>query len=242
MKKIALFFLAAGTIALVSCGGKKEEENKMVPMKSIVGTHSNLLAVNESVKVMLVNTEGDVWEVRASIPLSNTTPWSQAPGTNPKDREHYLPKMTGLDIVYFDKNDNELEYDLYVPSGEVATLLGSDETKTISILTKQAWANLYHYTYKKAKEIYDKVASIGLKNAELYLEKPDDDSKSSSSSSSSSISDDLDDVLDEYNKAVDASKKAIDAAGKVNGKSVKAAKKALDAYEDALDAYGSLLD
>lgn len=221
----------------------------MVPLKSIVGTQSSLLAVNESVKVMLVNTEDDVWEVRASMPLSNTTPWSQVPGTNPKAREHYLPKMTGswgsgLEAVYFDKNDNELKYNLYVPRDEVGALLGSEEIKTISIVIKQSrpWGSGKDYKYKEAKVIYDKVASIGLKNADLYLEKPDDSETSSSTSSSSPISSDLDDALDDYNKAVDASKKVLDAAGKANSKSIKAAKKALDAYDAALDAYGSLLD
>lgn len=235
MKKVFIILAALAVMTFVSCGGKKEEVTKNVPLESIVGEHSDLLTVDDSIKVMLVNTDGDKWDVRASIPLTNTKSWSDVPGTDKNASEYFDAKMGNLEVVYYDANGSEIDFSVGPDWDAVASVLSSEEIKTVNISASSLWSGK---SYKDAKKIYDKVASVGLKKANL--------SKVWKASSSSSVDDDddididvdVDDLLDDYEKALEVSKKSLEAAKKVD----KSTKKAMEAYEDALDAYGSMFD
>jgi len=233
MKKVFIVLAALAVMTFVSCGGKKEEVTKNVPLESIIGEHSDLLTVNDSIKVMLVNPDGDNWDVRASIPLTNTKSWSDVPGTDQSASEYFSPQMGNLKVVYYDVNGSEIDFRVSPDWDAVASVLSSEETKTVNISASSLWSGK---SYKDAKKIYEKVASVGLKQADL--------TKTWKASSSSSVDDDddfdvdVDDLLDDYEKALEVSKKSLEAAKKVD----KSTKKAMEAYEDALDAYGSMFD
>lgn len=231
MKKVFIVLAALAVMTFVSCGGKKKELSKMVPLGEISGTNSDLLEFDEdSVLVVLSNPSGDTWNVSCKIPLSNTKHWENVPNTEkPKGAgEYFLPNMPHLYAQTMGVNGEDI---CLLEGYGIQSLLSSNEYKTERINFEHTF-----YKYKTAKQVYDKIASIGLIQANLE--------KQTVYGSSSSVDDDddfdvdVDDLLDDYEKALEVSKKSLEAAKKVD----KSTKKAMEAYEDALDAYGSMFD
>lgn len=230
MKKVFIILAALAVMTFVSCGGKKEEV-KTVSLHDIVGTHSDLIDIpdGDSIKLTLVKDQKK-WRIKASLPLENTESWSSVEGANTE----FEPIIDYLCSDLYDANGIKLSMDFFVKNEyDLKSILSSEETKQMNL---QIQTNAY--SYKEVKEIFDKVSSIGLRQADLK-EAPKPTSTTSSSSSYSDDDDiDVDDILDDYEKALEVSKKSLEAAKKVD----KSTKKAMEAYEDALDAYGSMFD
>ena len=88
MKKTGLYgliVLALLAVAVSSCQ-KKTELSKMISSDrlELIGDASDLFEIEDSIKVVLipVGTDGKKWEVRAHLPLKNTMPWSEIPGSD----------------------------------------------------------------------------------------------------------------------------------------------------------------
>lgn len=220
MKKIKLIaIVAAIMVALVSCGQKKAEETKMIPSDAVKksGEHSNLLSVDaDSVKIMLVNTKGESWEVRALIPLTNEFLWENVPETDPTADEYYTPSMGNLAIEFLDANGTPLEnISIEVDYDVIESLLSSNDYKTEDFVIKEYFGN----SYKNMKAQFDKVAGISIKKMDLVKSYNSSGSYSSSTSSDSSDNsnydgDDDDDDWEEVEKAAKATKSAYKAAKK----------------------------
>lgn len=234
-KKYLIVALIVLPLLVTSCG-KKRELSKMVPLGEISGKNSDLLEFDEdSVLVVLSNPSGNEWVVSCKIPLSNAKHWEDVPNSEkPKGAgTYFLPEMPLLYAQAMGANDEDLN--LLTPHG-ISSLLSSNEYKTEKI--NFDWTA---YKYKPAKQLYDKIASIGLIQADLEEQTIYESSSSSSYSSDDidiDVDVDVDDILDDYEKALEVSKKSLEAAKKLD----KNTKKAMEAYEDALDAYGSMFD
>ncbi len=111
---------------------------KNVPLEDIVGTHSDLLSVDDSIKVMLSSTDGKYWSVKAMIPMSNTKSWSDVPGTDENASEHFIAAMGNLDVVYYDENGSELTYDVKPDWSAVKSLLQSEDIRLSKFRPKRA--------------------------------------------------------------------------------------------------------
>lgn len=105
----------------------------MIPSDRVTinGKNSNLFEIEEdSIKVMLVpvGVAGDKWEVRANLPIKNTTPWSEIPGSDP-NLDHCI---YGINIYakYVDRNDSELDLSVQTDYQSGEKLLKSDEIIT----------------------------------------------------------------------------------------------------------------
>jgi hypothetical protein len=132
MKKTGVFglvVLALLAVSAVSCQ-KKTELSKMISSDRVTinGRNSDLFEIEEdSIKVMLVQVgvDGDKWEVRTNLPLKNTTPWSEIPGSD-TDLDNFI---YGINIYakYVDRNDSELDLSVQTDYQCGEKLLKSDE-------------------------------------------------------------------------------------------------------------------
>jgi len=204
MKKTGLFGLVVLmllAVAVTSCQ-KKTELSKMIPSDRVTinGKNSNLFEIEEdSVKVMLVQVgvDGDKWEVRTNLPLKNTTPWSEIPGSDPSlDHSIY-----GINIYakYVDKNDSELDLSVQTDYQSGETLLKSNEIVTGNVPIIEY--NFGNKSYEKQKAYFDHIDGAVL-TVELSWAHKASSSSTSSTPSVSSSSKDLDKLLDEYEKNV----------------------------------------
>ena len=208
MKKIGLFGLVVLmllVVAVTSCQ-KKTELSKMIPSDRVTinGKNSNLFKIEEdSVKVMLVQVgvDGDKWEVRTNLPLKNTTPWSEIPGSDPSlDNFIY-----GINIYanYVDKNDSELDLSVQTDYQSGETLLKSEEIVTGNVpIIEYSFGNK---SYEKQKAYFDHIDGAVLTVELSWAHKTNASSGSSSSLSSgstSSSSQDWNKMLDDYEKYV----------------------------------------
>ena len=134
MKKTGLFGLVVLMLlafSVISCQ-KKTELSKMISPDRVTinGTNAKLFEIEDPIKVMLVpvGEEGNKWDVRTNLPLKNTTPWSQIPGSDPNlDNTIY-----GVDIYvhYVDMYDSELDLDVETEYQSGWKLLKSEELIT----------------------------------------------------------------------------------------------------------------
>lgn len=210
MKKTGLFglvVLAVLAMAVTSCQ-KKTELSKMIPSDRVTinGKNSNLFEIEEdSVKVMLVQVgvDEDKWEVRTNLPLKNTTPWSEIPGSDPSlDHSIY-----GVSIYakYVDKNDSELDLDVQTDYQSGETLLKSNEIVTGNVpIIEYSYGNK---SYDKQKAYFDHIDGAVLTVELSWAHKTSASSNSSSSSSlssgsTSSSSQNWDKMLNDYEKYV----------------------------------------
>lgn len=215
MKKTGLFGLVVlGFLAMVvtSCQ-KKTELSKMIPSDRVTinGKNSNLFEIEEdSVKVMLVQVgvDGDKWEVRTDLPLKNTTPWSEIPGSD-SSLDNFI---YGIDIYakYVDKNDSELDLDVQTDCQIGETLLKSEEIVTGNVpIIEYSYGNK---SYEKQKAYFDYIEGVVLTVELSWAHKTSASSSSSSSSSSASSSlssgstsssnQNWDKLLDDYEKYI----------------------------------------
>jgi len=178
----ALLILLLSLAILPSCT-KKEEQFKMLPVSAIklTGEHSDLIKINaDSVKIMLVKlNEDDGWTVRALIPISNTSTWSDVnvekyvEGRKAKKGMTfgYQPSMSPS-VSFYDANGNEidLKMSLYDSEDAFRNVLSSNALITDNALIKSAYESIYA-EYERNKAVFDKVAEIKITN--LTLDKED---------------------------------------------------------------------
>lgn len=235
---LALTFMSA--MVFVSCG-KEEEQVKWIPAPHFSGQHSDLLRCTaDSVKVILTKASDSdkSWEVRAMVPMANTMPWSNVPGTDENQSEYFKAEMGNLGADFLDANDSPIDYEIKPDWDKVASMLASDVEVFEDVWFTIYW-EMHRGKYDKMKGIFDKVQGMEIKKMDLTTVYHVVESSSSSSSSNSSV----DDWSDAYDKALDAYEKAVDAAEKaVNVQTAKDVKKAVDAYNDALKTLDDLDD
>lgn len=193
-------------IGLTSCGGEKQEEmTKMIPADAVTlsGKHKKLLTIPaDSIKIMLVRIGDSRWDVRALIPMQNTTEWSKVPGTNPSKSKYFEPRMGNLMVHFLDANESEIDAEVAPDYDVVGSILSSDEIVTEKVLVKDRWESLGDKSYAARRAIFDKVAGISITNMDLS-------EVTTAKESSSKVLDAYDDAI---NNAVDAYGKALDEA------------------------------
>lgn len=193
-------------IGLTSCGGEKQEEmTKMIPADAVTlsGKHKKLLTIPaDSIKIMLVRIGDSRWDVRALIPMQNTTEWSEVPGTNPSKSKYFEPRMGNLMVRFLDANESEIDAEVAPDYDVVGSILSSDEIVTEKVLVKDRWESLGDKSYAARRAIFDKVAGISITNMDLS-------EVTTAKESSSKVLDAYDDAI---NNAVDAYEKALDEA------------------------------
>lgn len=170
---------------------------------TINGTNAKLFEIEDPIKVMLVpvGVEGNKWEVRTNLPLKNTTPWSQIPGSDPNlDNTIY-----GVDIYvhYVDMYDSELDLDVETEYQSGWKLLKSEELITGNVPIVEY--NFGNKSYKYQKAYFDHIDGVVLDVRLSWAHKvsSSDSGSSYSSSAKSSSNTNWDKVLDEYESYVD---------------------------------------
>lgn len=222
MKRNFIFGAVALCLALgmASCGEKEKqvEMTKMIPADAVTfsGKHKNLLTIPadvDSVKIMLVcaDEKNHKWDVRALIPLQNTTPWNKVPGTDKRKSSWFEPRMGNFDVEYVDANESELDEDVSFDSDILESLLASNDIITEKALVKDEYEYSGDKSYKAKRALFDKVAGISISRLELYEE---ESPKASKKSSGSSLSDIYEDAINEMSDAYeDALNEALGAIG-----------------------------
>ena len=229
-KLLGFIVLVLIGVCFASCGKEKEvEKSKMIPADRIVlKGDSEYFKVVDSVKVILVPSgKQDQWEIRATIRLQNTRPWSSVK----KQFKQPLERVSvNFPPKYMDKNDTELDFNIKYLSGETfEKLLKSDEIITENIVCEDnSWS--HQRSYKRQKEIFERIDGIEIKGVQLYYVEKQSSTSSSSykSSSSKSSSKNWNKVLDEYEKFVD--------------QYIKTYKKAMNGDLSAMGEYARLLE
>ena len=195
--------------SFVSCNNEIELA-KMIPADRVEleGDDSDLFEIDDSVKVLLipVGTDGKKWEVRAHLPLRNTTPWSEIPGSD-QSLDHYISGVLFYP-QYLDENDTELDLSVETDYQDGEKLLKSDELITKDIAIKEY--NFGDKSYKKQKAYFDLIDGIELTVKLSWAHTVSSSSSSyDSSSSSKSSSKDWNELLDTYEKYVNECVKLI---------------------------------
>lgn len=188
-------------LAFASCG-KETEMTKMISADRVkfTGNNSDLFEIGAdsvTVKLIPVGVGGDEWEVRAILPISNTTPWSKIPGSD-QSRASFI---YGVSIYpkYLDRNDSELDLSVQMDSQDLGSVLKSDEN-----ITKEVAITEYSFgdkSYKKQKAYFDMIEGAKL-TIDLSWASHGSSSSSSSSTVTSSSNANWDKLLDEYEKCV----------------------------------------
>ena len=183
-------------LSFASCN-KEKELTKMISADRVelTGDNSNLFEIDADsvmVKLIPVGVNGDEWEVRTILPMSNTTPWSKIPGSD----QNQASFIYGVSLYpkYLDGNDSELDLSVEMDSQDLVSLLKSEE-----FITKEIPIKEYSYgnkSYKKQKAYFDMIDGI---KAQIELSWAHN---SSSSSYGSSTNSNWDKLLDEYEKCV----------------------------------------
>ena len=154
MKRTNVFGIAVMLLALLSFAScnKEKELTKMISADRVELTrnNSNLFEIDADsvmVKLIPVGVNGDEWEVRTILPMSNTTPWSKIPGSD----QNQASFIYGVSLYpkYLDGNDSELDLSVEMDSQDLVSLLKSEE-----FITKEIPIKEYSYgnkSYKKQK-------------------------------------------------------------------------------------------
>lgn len=196
MKKILLLIACIAT--LCACGSsqpKEQEESKMLDASTIVlkGKHANMFCVANPYRVSLVKTD-DGWQVRAKVTIKNKKTYNQLANKNKYERE-----MISIDGDLLSSNDVELS-SLDVSSEDWDMLLAEDDVNAQQEISMKTYS-YEHYSYEKAKEIYDKVAAIEL--SDIELQEADNDSYLSD--------EDVQDVMEDVQKLLETEGQMINA-------------------------------
>ena len=169
---VAMVAMLSTALLMFSCGPKGEEETKMISSDrvNLVGTHSELLEVLDSIKVMLVKADADgkEWTIKAIVPIENAKYWKNVPGTNENAKEYYIAEMGNACSKFLDANDSEvlegnMQYD------KLKSILSANTYKEIK-LELQAHKSLfseYRVDYKTAKAAFDKIEGMELSKLDL---------------------------------------------------------------------------
>ena len=158
---------------LCACGGggqsqsqqqsnqQPQEESKTLPATSVVlkGKHANLFKVSgDSYKVSLVQVNED-WQVRVKMSIANKKSYNQL-----SDKSKYERELSSIGGMLLNESDVELA-SLDISTEDWDMLVGEEVDAQQKMIMRTYKYN--HYTYEKAKEIYDKVAGVELNGIEL---------------------------------------------------------------------------
>ena len=195
---IAVMLLAL--LSFASCN-KEKEMTKMISADRVelTGDNSNLFEIDaDSVKVMLIpiGTTGEKWEVRTIIPLRNTTPWSEIPGSD-QSLSSFIYGVS-MYVHYLDSYDSELDLSIQNDNEIAKKLLKSEELITEDMpITESNYGNK---SYKYQKAYFDKIDGLKVQIELSWAHSGN--SSSSSSYSSSTKNTNWNQLLDEYEKCV----------------------------------------
>ena len=199
MKKLLLLFVCVSM--LCACGSndqsskeqsnpQPQEEFKNIPASSVklIGRHANLFKVDgDCCRLSLVKVDGD-WQVRLKMTITNKKPYSQL-----SDKAKYEQKFSHISGSLLNASEVELS-SLDIPSEDWNMLVSGDIDDKLDITVK-TWS-FEHYSYAKAKEIFDNVVSAELRGFELDKAKDvSNNAANKSKSNSSGLFDD--DLFDE---------------------------------------------
>ena len=203
---IAVMFLAI--LSFASCN-KEKETTKMISADRVelMGDNSDLFEIDaDSVKVMLIpiGTTGKEWEVRTIIPLRNTTPWSEIPGSDQSLSNHIYG--VSMYVHYLDSYDSELDLSIQNDNEIAKKVLKSE-----ALITEEMPITEYNFgnkSYKYQKAYFDKIDGLKMQIELSWAYTVSSSSGSSSSSYSSSTKKsssnaNWDKLLDDYEKCVD---------------------------------------
>lgn len=251
MKKTSIFGLVVLmllAVSVISC--KKDTElSKMISSDRVTinGKNSNLFEIeDDSIKVMLVpvGVDGDKWEVRTILPLKNTIPWSEIPGSS-TDLDNFIYGIN-IYVRYVDRNDSELDLSVQTDYQSGEKLLKSDEIITGNVPIIEY--NFGDKSYKKQKAYFDHIDGVALTVELSWAHRASDSGSSSSSSSTSSSSfssgstslssQDLNKLLDDYEKYVNEYVKLV----KKLSKGDKSVESKVDDYFWLADGIEDVLD
>ena len=187
-------------LSFASCN-KEKEMTKMISADRVelTGDNSNLFEIDaDSVKVMLIpiGTTGEKWEVRTIIPLRNTTPWSEIPGSD-QSLSSFIYGVS-MYVHYLDSYDSELDLSIQNDNEIAKKLLKSEE-----LITEDMPITEYNYgnkSYKYQKAYFDKIDGLKVQIELSWAHSGN--SSSSSSYSSSTKNTNWNQLLDEYEKCV----------------------------------------
>lgn len=189
-------------LAFASCD-KETEMTKMISADRVefTGNNSGLFEINVDsvmVKLIPIGVNGDQWEVRTILPISNTEPWSKIPGSD----QSQVSFIYGVSIYpeYLDGNDSELDLSVEMDSQDLIAVLKSEEmiTKDISI-KEHSYGNK---SYKKQKAYFDMIDGAKLTVDLSWASRGNSSSSSSSTAIKSSSNTNWDQLLDEYERLV----------------------------------------
>lgn len=248
-KLLALIALMLIGVYFASCGKEKETEmSKMIPADRIVlnGENSELFQVADSAKVVLVPSgKQNAWEIRATIKIQNTKPWTMVKKQSKKPIES-ISVYSYKGTKYIDKNDTELDFSIENLSSEPFNkVLKSDNTITETVVCNDnSWSS--EKNYKRQKAVFERIDGIVINGISLKYEENTSSTSSSSynSSSTKSSSKNWNKVLDEYEKFVDqyikTYKKAMNGDMSAMGEYARLLEKAEDLEDDLADAEDEL--
>ena len=152
---------------ICACGGhsqskqQPQEESKTLPATSVVlkGKHANLFKVSgDSYKVSLVQVNED-WQVRVKMSIANKKSYNQL-----SDKSKYEREFSSIGGMLLNESDVELA-SLDISTEDWDMLVAEEVDAQQKMIMRTYKYN--HYTYEKAKEIYDKVAGVELNGIEL---------------------------------------------------------------------------
>lgn len=235
MKKLSLFVLVAlvAVFFITSCNKEKALTKYISSDKvELTGDRTDLFEIDaDSVKVMLipVGAEGKKWEVRAIVPIRNTTPWSQIPESD-QSRSSFISGVL-MYIDYLDGYGSSLNMSIESYYPNVEKVLKSDDLIIEDMAIEEM--DLGDKSYKKQKAYFDKIEGI---NIQVHLSWARTSSGSSSTKISSTNS--WEKLLDDYEKCVNECVKLLekeDRGENVSEKKIDDLLDKADELEKALD-------
>lgn len=207
MKKQGLLGLVAlvAVFFITSCNKEKELTKYISSDKvELTGDRTDLFEIDaDSVKVMLipVGAEGKKWEVRAIVPIKNTTPWSQIPESD-QSRSSFISGVL-MYIDYLDGYGSSLNMSIESYYPNVEKVLKSDDLITEDMAIAEG--DLGDKSYKKQKAYFDKIEGI---NIQVHLSWAR--TANGSTSTISSSTNNWDKLLDDYEKCVNECVKLLE--------------------------------
>lgn len=195
---VAVFFIT-------SCN-KEQELTKYISSDKVelTGDRTDLFEIDaDSVKVMLipVGAEGKKWEVRAIVPIRNTTPWSQIPESD-QSRSSFISGVL-MYIDYLDGYGSSLNMSIESYYPNVEKVLKSDDLITENMAITEM--SLGDKSYKTQKAYFEKIEGVKIQVSLSWAH-----TASGSTSTISSSTNNWDKLLDDYEKYVNECVKLLE--------------------------------
>ena len=138
----------------------------MIPASHVKlsGEHKGLLEVAaDSVKIMLVESIKNGYEVRAIIPIRNTVAWSDITGGSDEYKAVLDARMSNINVYFTDEYGSdikELFNNLDVDHDIIESVIRSEQPTTEDLLVKDKNAIWGDKSYRFKKQTFDKVDGI----------------------------------------------------------------------------------